>query len=106
MKTNNNSSHIDNLLSSIINKEKESVGNNRRVNLIMDKINALTMQASFENQRFAPRVAFVYGLSIAASVLVGCIIGNMACTSVNTLQVSTETFDLINIGFNSLVLPF
>lgn len=105
MKTNNNSSLIDNLLSSAINKEKGSVDNNSRVNLIMDRIYDLTVHTSFENQRFTPRVVFVYGLSIAASVLVGCIIGNMVQLSANSIMAISTSVDIINIGFGSMVLP-
>lgn len=106
MKTNNNNSHLEKILYSAVEREKEPVFLDNRVNVIMDKVNEMSVQTKFETQRLTPKLVFIYGLSIAASVLVGCIIGNVASTSVNALQASAEYFDLINIGFNSLVLPF
>lgn len=104
MKADSSNSHLEKIISSAIEKEKDPVFRSNRVNLIMDKVNELSLQISFENERITPKIAFVYALSIAASICLGCIIGNLAQIS-TSIHSSSTALDLINIGFSSLVLP-
>lgn len=104
MKTDHNNSHLEKIIYSAIEKEKDPVFRSNRVNLIMDKVNELSLQISFENERITPKIAFVYALSIAASICLGCIIGNLA-QIYTSIQVSSTSLDLINVGFSSLILP-
>lgn len=104
MKTDHNNSHLEKIISSAIEKEKDPVFRSNRVNLIMDKVNEVSLQISFENQQLTPKMAFVYGLSIAASIFLGCVIGNLA-QIYTSIQVSSTSLDLINVGFSSLILP-
>lgn len=104
MKANYNNSDLEKILYSAVEKEKEPIFLSNRVDLIMDRVNELSMQTAFEAQRLTPKVAFVYGLSIAASICIGCIIGNLAQIT-TSIQVSSASLDLINIGFSTLVLP-
>lgn len=104
MKTDHNNSHLEKIIYSAIEKEKEPIFRSNRVNLIMDKVNEVSLQISFENQQLTPKMAFVYGLSIAASIFLGCVIGNLA-QIYTSIQVSSTSLDLINVGFSSLILP-
>ena len=107
MKEIDKNSYLEKLLYMAVEKEKERVPKeSSRVDFIMNEVNELTSQTKIEAQLISPKYAFVYAFSIAASVIIGCIIGNMVSNPVNALQVSYESFDLINIGLNNNFLPF
>lgn len=106
MKNRDNSSYLEKLLYMAVEREKEPVsGANSRVDLIMGRVNELAIQSRFEARSLSPRLAFLYGLSIAATVLIGCFIGNMALPA-NSLQFSYESLDFIHLNFTNFFLPF
>lgn len=99
--------YFEKLLYMAVEKEKQRVPReSSRIDYIMNEVNELINHTKIEAQLITPKFAFVYAISIAASVLIGCIIGNMVSNPVNALQVSYESFDLINIGLNNNFLPF
>lgn len=106
MKTDYNYSDLEKILYSVIDTEKEPVMHSNRVESIMDKVYDLNTQASFESQRFTLRTAVIYGLSIAASICIGCIIGNMVDLSSVVITSSAQVgVDYINVGFGGFILP-
>lgn len=105
MKAKDNGWYLEKLLYLAVEKEKETVASAGRVDLIMDKVYELSLQTRLEAQRLSPKLAFLYGLSIAASVLLGCFIGNLADISANMLHVYPDSLDLLDIGF-STIFPF
>lgn len=106
MKTSSNNSYFEKQLLSAIEKEKEKVFHNNRVNIIMDKVNELSMQTFFEMQRFTPRIALVYGLSMVVTICVGCFIGSLTDIS-STVFVTTSNagINFLDIGFGGFILP-
>ena len=101
MKTSINNQDLENLLSNAIDKEKEVIIDNTRVDKIMNKVTEFNLQASFETRWLNLKMAFVYGVSIAISINIGCIIGNLAeITSVS----QSVGMDFISIGFGGIFL--
>ena len=102
----NNNSYIEKILFSAIEKEKEYAFNNNRVHLIMKGINELSIKTLYEAQRFTPKLVIQYCVSIAASVFLGCIIGNLfdICSTNSILAACTE-IEQLSIGFGGFILP-
>ena len=101
-----NSRNYKELLESAINKEKEDSAHFGRVDTIMNKVMELNLQASFESQRLSYKTAVIYGVSIAVSICVGCIVGNLLdISSVTGVVNETPGVDFISVGLGGLFLP-
>lgn len=101
MKTSINNSDFEKQLYAAISKEEEGALNNNRVDKIMDKVMELNLQASFETRWLNLKTAFIYGISIAISINIGCIIGNLVEISSVSQSVGME---FISIGFGGIFL--
>jgi len=94
------------IIESAVNIEKESSGCRDRVDSIMNNVMELSLQASFESQRLNYKTAVIYGVSIAVSICVGCIIGNLLdISSVTGVVSDTPGIDFISVGFGGIFLP-
>jgi len=101
MKTSFSNSVFEKLLMDAVDKEKEPVNENNRVDKIMDKVLEFNLQASFETRWLNLKTAFVYGISIAISINIGCFIGNMVEISSVSQSVGME---FMSIGFGGIFL--
>jgi len=107
MKTTYNNSDFEKQLYTAIENEKEMNLQSNRVDIIMDRVTELSLQASFETQRLTLKTAFIYGVSIAASVSIGCIIGNLYEISNAAGSISDSVgVDIMSVGFGAFFLPF
>ncbi|MHC1780685.1 MAG: hypothetical protein AB9922_10665 [Bacteroidales bacterium] len=94
------------IIESAVKNEKEDYVNPGRVDSIMNSVMELSLQASFESQRLNYKTAFIYGVSIAVSICVGCIIGNLFdITSVPGVVNETPGIDFISVGLGGIFLP-
>lgn len=101
MKTSFSNSEFEKLLMEAVAKEKELIIKNNRVDKIMDKVIEFNLQASFETRWFNLKTAFVYGISVAISINIGCLIGNMVEISSVSQSVG---LDFMSIGFGGIFL--
>ncbi|GEM_PF-2365495 len=94
------------IIESAVNKEKEDFDYKGRVDSIMNNVMELSLQASFESQRLNYKTAVIYGVSIAVSICVGCIVGNLLdITSVTGAVNESPGIDFISVGFGGIFLP-
>ncbi len=94
------------IIESAVNMEKEDSGYLGRIDSIMNNVVELSLQASFESQRLNYKTAFIYGVSIAVSICVGCIIGNLLdISSVTGVVNEAPGIDFISVGFGGIFLP-
>jgi len=96
MKTRFNNPEFEQILLNAIEKEKEVISPSNRVDQIMDKVMELSLQASYETRWINLKTAFVYGFSIAVSINIGCIIGNLVEISTASQSIG---LDFTSIGF-------
>lgn len=96
-----NNPELEQQILNAIEKEKEIISPNNRIDQIMDKVMELNLQASYETRWMNLKTVFVYGFSIAVSINIGCIIGNLV--EISTVSQSFG-LDFISIGFGGIFL--
>lgn len=96
-----NNPELEKHILNAIEKEKEIISRSNRVDQIMDKVMELSLQASYETRWMNLKTAFLYGFSIAVSINIGCIIGNLV--EISTVSQSIG-LDFISIGFGGIFL--
>ena len=101
MKKNFNNPDFDQYLNAAIEKEKQGANRKSRIDEIMNSVNELSLQASYETKWLNLRSALLYGFSVTFVISIGCFIGNLVDVYETTHTASVE---FISFGFGNILL--